>query len=84
MTDGIYSDVKQIFLDKFDNCNIINQSSVFKVEFNFEKDAEWFEKNICYPKHLDQNEYPINFLSNILSINNNEMLVYMLISSILM
>jgi len=72
LVNEIYEEIKKAFLKRFDNCRVLNRSSEFKVEFNFEEDAEWFENNVCNYKGLNLEDYPINFLSTLYPVNNED------------
>lgn len=64
MSDIIFDEIKTAFLNNFEECDVLNTTTDIRVEFKHETDAEWFEKNICYPESLDEKEYPVHFISS--------------------
>ena len=64
MGDAIFEEIKKAFLDNFEACKVIDRTLDIDVEFKNNADAEWFKENICYPKGLKKEEYPITFLSS--------------------
>lgn len=72
MTEISFEEIKKALLYNFENCEIINRTIDLQVTFKDKKDAEWFEKNICYPKNLEENEYPISFISSVSPIGDLE------------
>lgn len=70
--DGViisFEEIKKAFLDNFD-CKIVNRTVDLEVRFKYENDADWFDSNICYPKDLEKDEYPIEFLSSLSPIGD--------------
>jgi len=47
MTDEkIFSEIKNVFLNKFNECCILYQKTILKIGFDNKEDASWFEENI--------------------------------------
>ena len=63
LRDLVFEEIKKAFLDNFEACKVIDRTLDIDVEFKNNTDAEWFKENICYPKGLKKEEYPITFLS---------------------
>jgi len=72
MVDLIFEEIKNAFLDNFEDCKVIDRTLDLDVEFKNQADAEWFKENICYPKGLKKKEYPISFLSSSAPIGDPE------------
>lgn len=70
MGDIIFEEIKKAFIDNFEDCKLTNRTVDLEIEFKHENDAKWFEKNICYPKGLEEDEYPIEFLSSLSPIGD--------------
>lgn len=70
MSDVNFKEINKAFLDNFKDCNVINRTIDIDVEFKHETDAEWFYKNICYPKGLEKDEYPVGMISSMSPIGD--------------
>ncbi len=44
--DKIFREIKNVFLNKFNECCILYQRTILKIGFDNKEDASWFEKNI--------------------------------------
>ncbi len=71
MSDKIFDEIKKAFLDNFEDCRPLNKITDIEVEFKHSSDAEWFKENICYPKNLKEEEYPVHFMSSMAPIGND-------------
>ncbi len=58
-----FEEINEAFINKFEDCELENQTTAIRAIFKNETDAKWFQENICYPKSLDLNEYPVRFIS---------------------
>jgi hypothetical protein len=72
MSDMIFEEIKEAILDNFENCEVKNRTTDIEVEFKNESDAKWFKENICYPKELKEEEYPIHFISSMSPLGDPE------------
>ena len=72
MVDLIFEEIKNAFLDNFEDCKVIDRTLDLDVEFKNQADAEWFKENICYPKCLEKELYPVSFLSSSAPIGDPE------------
>ncbi|MGF7118290.1 hypothetical protein [Methanobacterium oryzae] len=48
--DKIFTEIKNVFLNKFNDCCILYQKTTLKIGFDRGEDARWFEKNIIRRK----------------------------------
>lgn len=62
---GDFEEIKKVFLDSFEKCEVINQTTVIQAEFDHKVDAEWFKTNIAYPEDLAEDELPIHVVVEI-------------------
>ncbi len=44
--EKIFSEIKNVFLSRFNECCILYQKTILKIGFDNMEDASWFEKNI--------------------------------------
>lgn len=48
--DKIFTEIKNVFLNKFNDCCILYHKTTLKIGFDRREDAHWFEKNIIRGK----------------------------------
>ena len=70
MSDPVFEEIKKVFLNIFEDGDLINQTTTLRAEFKHEPDAKWFYENICHPINLEPEEYPVHFVSSISPIGN--------------
>jgi hypothetical protein len=68
--EEIFNEIENAFSKNFNECRLTNRTTNLEIEFSNEYDYNWFEENICYPKNLDEKEYPIDFLSSLKPIGD--------------
>lgn len=62
MVDERFENIKKAFLVNFEDCTVFNATTDIEVQFKDENDSKWFYENICYPKNLKEDDYPIDLI----------------------
>ncbi len=65
MVDEIFEEIKEAFLENFEDVKVFNAVTDIEIEFKHKNDSDWFNENIAYPKNLEKDEYPIKITSSI-------------------
>lgn len=62
--EQVFNDIKNAFLENFNDCRLTDRATNLLVEFKNESDYKWFKENICYPNNLNAEEYPIHCMAH--------------------
>lgn len=72
MNDSKFEEIKKAFFDNFEDVDLVDQTTSLRAMFKHEPDAKRFYENICHPMDLEPDEYPVQIISSILTIGNEE------------
>jgi len=59
MDDILFNEIKEAFARKFKNFELTKKPLYLEVRFQSVTEGDWFYNNICYPKDLKREDYPI-------------------------
>ncbi|GAB4312695.1 MAG: hypothetical protein Kow0019_11740 [Methanobacteriaceae archaeon] len=62
--EQVFNDIKNAFLENFNDCRLTDRATNLLVEFKNKVDYKWFKENVCCPKNLNTEEYPIDCMAH--------------------
>lgn len=60
MDNRVFEEIKEAFSSRFESFELTNKPLYLEVRFQSVNEGEWFYSNICYPKDLEKEDYPVD------------------------